>query len=129
MNIENDKELNLSKNEHECGCDEYDSCKGSKDYGCGCGCGCSCGDGPGAQYLTVIKDGSELKCQIVGIFGCGGHTYIAALCPVDETVLLFRYNFNPDRTIDIEDIMDDDEYEMVSKLFVAMHESQYEIVE
>ena len=56
-------------------------------------------------------------------------TYIAVLHPVEGTVILFRYNFNPDRTIGIEDIVDDGEYEMVSRLFVAMHGLQHEIVE
>ena len=129
MDIETDKAQNFSTDEHECGCDGHDNCQDSHDDGCGCGCGCGCGDGPGTQYLTVIENDSELKCQILGIFGCDGHTYIAVLHPIEETVILFRYNFNPDRTIGIEDIVDDNEYEMVSRLFVAMHGSQYEIVE
>jgi len=69
-----------------------------------------------------------LKCQILGIFGGGGHTYIAVLHPIEETVLLFRYNFRQDRTVSIADIEDDEEYEAVSRLFVAMHDSQYEII-
>ena len=135
MEIENENKLCCSEQEHECGCENHQSSEKelSKDEdsaGCGCGCGCGCGDGPGDQYLTIkLEDESELECKILGIFGCGGHTYIAVFHPIEETVLIFRYIFNEDRTISVEDIEDDEEYEAVSKLFVAMHENQYEIIE
>ena len=135
MDIDNEKNSSCSLNEHECGCDEKkcnekDCCEDKSNEGCGCGCGCGCGDGPGNKYITIVlEDNSELECQVLGIFGCNGNTYISLLNPTDDTVLLFRYVFNHDRTISVEDIVDDEEYEMVSKLFVAMHESQYEIVE
>lgn len=135
MDIDNEKNSICSLNEHECRCDdknstEKDCSEDQSNEGCGCGCGCGCGDGPGNQYITIVlEDDSELECQVLGIFGCDSHTYIALLNPIEDTVLLFRYILNPDRTIGIEDIVDDEEYDMVSKLFVAMHESQYEIVE
>ena len=134
MDIGKENKPCCSENEQVCECDAHqnsDQCNENQDSGgCSCGCGCGCGDGPGNQYVTlVLEDESELECQVLGIFGCDNHTYIALLHPIEETVLLFRYIFNPDRTIGLEDIVDDEEYEMVSKLFVAMHETQYEIVE
>jgi len=132
MNIEKENKLCCSGNENECVCHDHNSIENDSggdqiNEGCGCGCGCGCGDGPGDKYLTIIlEDDSKLECKIIGMFGCDGNTYIAILNPIEETVLLFLYNFNQDRTIGIEE---DEEYEMVSKLFVAKHESQYEIDE
>ncbi len=127
MNLENQKDSGGSENEHGCGCgcsdhSENDCCGGHNHDECGCDCGC--GHDHENQYLTLLlDDGSELKCQVLGIFEGSGNTYIALLHPTGETVFLFRCYTKEDQTIDIEEIEDNEEYESVSKLFLSLYNS------
>ncbi len=79
------------------------------------------GEDLGSVTLTM-DDGSELECDIVAIYPAGGKQYIALL-PIDEPedeagVLIYRYIDNGDEEDpDIENIEDDDEYDLAADAF------------
>lgn len=128
MDMDNEKTSCFSEKEHECKGDEQHS----NADGCGCGCGCGCGDSSGDvskdvqvnQYVTLIQpDSSELECQVLGIFQNCSFNYVALLHPIEETVLIFRFFLNPDRSMDLVEIENDEEYEAMSELFVSKFDS------
>lgn len=77
------------------------------------------------QEMTVtltLDDGSELECIVLTIFPAGGKDYIALLpmegAEADEgEVYLFRYSEDAEGNPDLQNIEDDEEYEIVSDAF------------
>lgn len=76
------------------------------------------------EEMTVtltLDDDSELECAILTIFEAGGRDYIALL-PLDGAeaeegeVYLYRYS-EADGQPELENIEDDDEYEIVADAF------------
>jgi uncharacterized protein YrzB (UPF0473 family) len=63
----------------------------------------------------TLDDGSDLECPIVDIFEITGQEYIALLHPKDEVVLLYRFFDHEDGTIEVTDIVSDEEFDKVSK--------------
>jgi len=120
-----DSENEIKSNGADCGCgcgcsgqhgSEEECCGGRDD------CGCGCEHDHENQYLTlVLEDDSELRCRVIGTFESDGRSYIALLHPTDGTAFLFRYTSHEDRSIDIEEIEDDAEYEKVSSLFMSLY--------
>ena len=115
--------------DHECGCggdhghDHECCCGGDHGHDHECGCGGGCGHDHGQKFVTlVMEDNSELQCPVIDIFELSGKSYIALFHPVEEAVLLLRLFEHEDGTIDIGEITDDDEFELVSKTFSALHE-------
>ncbi len=96
--------------------------------GCGCGSshdsedGCGCGGHDHQSVTLTLEDNTELVCPIIEVFDINEQDYIALLHPEDETVLLYRLFDNDDDTIDLESIDSDEEFELVSKTFLATHE-------
>lgn len=80
-------------------------------------------------YITLLlEDGVELECTILTIFEADGKDYVALL-PVnadenDDSVFLYRYSEEEDGTPVIENIEDDDEYEIVDEAFDEWLDSQ-----
>ena len=76
-----------------------------------------------------LDDGSELECQILTIFEADEQDYIA-LVPVDEAdqdeceVIFYRYFEDEDGTPSLENIDDDDEFEMVTDCFDEILDDQ-----
>ena len=80
------------------------------------------------EFDTVtltLEDDSELECAILGIFPAGDKKYIALL-PLDEDgevaddedVLLYRFiDHGEDEDPEIENIDDDEEYELAADAF------------
>lgn len=75
--------------------------------------------------LTVtltLDDDSELECVVLTIFPAGERNYIALL-PIDGEeaeegeVFLYRYTEGEDGEPNLENIEDDDEYEIVADAF------------
>lgn len=70
----------------------------------------------------TLDDGNECKCLVLTIFEAGGRDYIALL-PMDDDiaeegeVFLYRYLEDEDGNPDIENIENDDEYEIVADAF------------
>ena len=77
------------------------------------------------MFVTLdLDDGSSMECQILTIFEADDRDYIALL-PVDENeqpnddaeVFIYRYSEDADGNPSLENIEDDDEYEVVSDRF------------
>lgn len=80
------------------------------------------------EFDTVtltLEDDSELECAILGIFPAGDKKYIALLSldedgevDDDEDVLLYRFiDHGEDEDPEIENIDDDEEYELAADAF------------
>ena len=76
------------------------------------------------RVTLTMDDDSEVECRILGIFDVDEQDYIALL-PLDEVgepnqegdVFLYRYFEDEDGEPSLENIEDDDEYEMVADRF------------
>ena len=90
------------------------------------------------EEMTVtltLDDGSELECVVLTIFPAGDRDYIA-LVPMEGEeaeegeVYLYRYTETEDGAPTLENIEDDDEYEIVAVAFDELLDEQeyYEIV-
>ena len=87
------------------------------------------------EEMTVtltLEDDSELECIVLTIFQAGDKDYIALL-PMESQdteegeVFLYRYSETEDGTPDLENIEDDDEYEMVADAFdELLDEEEYD---
>ena len=71
------------------------------------------------DFLTLdLEDGTQLKCEILGLFEAGGKTYIAVM-PDDgsDDVYLYLYNEISEEEFVLEDIEDDDEFDRAAAEF------------
>ncbi|WP_240840090.1 DUF1292 domain-containing protein [Acidaminobacter sp. JC074] len=64
-----------------------------------------------------LQDGSVLECPVLDVFEVDGKEYIALLHPKDDVAMLYGYLDNEDGTIEVTDIISDEEFDKVSKLF------------
>ena len=88
---------------------------------CDCGQDCSC-----EEQLTVtlsLDNGEDVTCAILTIYEAGEHNYIALL-PLNEEgeqagedVYIYRYVEKEGQEPSLENIMDDDEYEVAADAF------------
>lgn len=84
------------------------------------------------EEMTVtltLDDGKELECVVLTIFPAGDKEYIALLpMEEDETdegeVYLYRYSEDEDGQPNLENIEDDDEYEIVADAFDELLDEQ-----
>ena len=72
----------------------------------------------------TLEDDSELECAILAIFPAGENNYIALMPMTDDgemdddgDILLYRFIDNGDDEPELENIDDDDEYEMAADAF------------
>ena len=87
------------------------------------------------MFVTLdLDDGSSVDCQILTIFEADGRDYIALL-PLDENgdtnedgeVFIYRYSEDAEGNPSLENIEDDDEYEVVSDRFdELLDEAEFE---
>ena len=87
------------------------------------------------MFVTLdLDDGSSVECQILNIFEADGRDYIALL-PLDENgddnedgeVFIYRYSEDAEGNPSLENIEDDDEYEVVSDRFdELLDEAEFE---
>lgn len=84
------------------------------------------------QEMTVtltLDDDTEVECVVLTIFTAGEREYIALL-PVDGAdsedgeVYLYRYSESEDGEPSLDNIEDDDEYEIVADKFDELLDSQ-----
>ena len=90
------------------------------------------------MFVTLdLDDGSSMECQILTIFEADGRDYIALL-PVDEDeqpnedgeVFIYRYSEDAEGNPSLENIEDDEEYEVVSDRFdELLDEAEFEDLE
>lgn len=65
------------------------------------------------DFLTLeFDDGTEVECEIMGVFDCDGKEYIA-LIPNDKSDDVFIYGYKEvgDEEFELVDIEDDEEFE------------------
>ena len=77
---------------------------------------------PEMTVTLTLDDGTELECVVLTIFPAGEREYIALLpmqgAEAEEgEVYLYRYTETEDRQPNLENIEDDDEYEIVADAF------------
>lgn len=84
------------------------------------------------EEMTVtltLDDGREIECVVLTIFPAGGKDYIALL-PMDDIeaedgeVYLYRYSEDENGQPNLENIEDDDEYEIVADAFDELLDEQ-----
>lgn len=84
------------------------------------------------EEMTVtltLDDGTELECVVLTIFDAGEREYIALL-PVEGEeaeegeVYLYRYSEDKDGNPTLDNIEDDDEYEVVADAFDQLLDDQ-----
>ena len=84
------------------------------------------------EEMTVtltLDDGSEVECVVLPIFEAGDRDYIALLptegAEADEgEVYLYRYEEDADGNPSLDNIEDDDEYEVVADAFDELLDDQ-----
>ena len=84
------------------------------------------------QEMTVtltLDDDTEVGCVVLTVFNAGEHEYIALL-PMEGAdseegeVYLYRYSETEDGTPNLDNIEDDDEYEIVAEAFDELLDAQ-----
>ena len=84
------------------------------------------------QEMTVtltLDDDTEVECVVLTVFNAGEHEYIALL-PMEGAdseegeVYLYRYSETEDGTPNLDNIEDDDEYEIVAEAFDELLDDQ-----
>ncbi|WP_320920022.1 DUF1292 domain-containing protein [Enterocloster bolteae] len=84
------------------------------------------------QEMTVtltLDDDTEVECVVLTVFNAGEHEYIALL-PMEgadseeDEVYLYRYSETEDGTPNLDNIEDDDEYEIVAEAFDELLDAQ-----
>ena len=84
------------------------------------------------QERTVtltLDDDTEVECVVLTVFNAGEHEYIALL-PMEGAdseegeVYLYRYSETEDGTPNLDNIEDDDEYEIVAEAFDELLDAQ-----
>lgn len=94
-----------------------------------CDCGCNAEEQDEMTVTLTLDDGNELECVVLTIFPAGKHEYIALL-PMegaeaeDGEVYLYRYSETEDGQPNLENIEDDDEYEIVADAFDELLDEQ-----
>ncbi|MBS5521328.1 MAG: DUF1292 domain-containing protein [Clostridiales bacterium] len=97
-------------------------------HGKDCECGCQDNNEEATVTLT-LDDGTELECSVLAIFPAGENQYIA-LVPLDQEdsedgdVYLYRFQEFEDGEIQLDNIVDDDEYELVADAFDELLDSE-----
>jgi len=93
-----------------------------KDDGCGCGHDHDHDhDHEHVHTVTLeLENGEELECPILDIFEVEGKEYIALLHPEEELALLYGFVEHEDESIELTEIVSDEEYELVSAAFTEL---------
>lgn len=89
-------------------------------------CGSDCNldfSNPNATVTLTLDDDTELECAVLTIYPAGEHKYIALL-PLDENgenhdgeVFLYRFSQEEGDQPVLENILDDDEYDIAADAF------------
>lgn len=94
-----------------------------------CDCGCNA-DGQEEMTVTLtLEDDTEVECVVLTIFTASEKDYIALL-PIEGEeaeegeVYLYRYSESEDGQPNLENIEDDNEYEIVADAFDELLDSQ-----
>jgi len=126
MSLDKEKECSCNEKDHDCGCG-HDHQHGHDNCNCDDNDGCGCGHDHEHEHQSItltFDDDTELECPIIDAFEINEQGYIALLHPVDQNALLYRFELNDDETINIDAIESEEEFELVSKTFLALGEEE-----
>ena len=105
------------------------TCAPSDCASCGLDCGSNSSTESHNTITLTLDDDSELVCAVLTIFPAGEHKYIALL-PLDENgenqdgeVFLYRFFQEEGQQPTLENIEDDDEYEIAADAFDELLDS------
>lgn len=100
----------MTDNKHKDDC----NCNNHEHHDCDCD-----HDHMEIMHLS-LDDGTEMECQVVGIFGVEDKEYIA-LVPLDEEESVLLYEFSEsEEGIELQNIEDDSEYDLVVEAFYEL---------
>lgn len=94
-----------------------------------CDCGCNAEEQEEMTVTLTLDDDTEVECVVLTIFTAGEKDYIALL-PIEGSeaeegeVFLYRYSEDADGQPNLENIEDDDEYEIVADAFDELLDEQ-----
>lgn len=94
-----------------------------------CDCGCNAEEQEEMTVTLTLDDDTEVECVVLTIFTIGEKDYIALL-PIEGPeseegeVFLYRYSEDADGQPNLENIEDDDEYEIVADAFDELLDEQ-----
>lgn len=96
----------------------------------GCGCGHDHDHDHDHEHVHTVtlelENGEELVCPILEIFEVEGKEYIALLHPEEEVALLYGFIEHEDESLEITEIVSDEEYELVAAAFNELVEEDEE---
>lgn len=103
------------------------NCDGNCD---GCSSDCTPDfDNPNSTVTLTLDDDTELECAVLTIYPAGDHKYIALL-PLDENgenhdgeVYLYRFSQEEGQQPVLENILDDEEYDIAADAFDELLDS------
>ena len=80
------------------------------------------------SHITLtLEDDSEMDCEVLGIFPVGDKEYIALLpedAGADGEVIIYRYTELENDEIQLDNIEDDEEFELVGEAFDEFMDEQ-----
>lgn len=80
------------------------------------------------SHITLtLEDDSEMECEVLGIFPVGDKEYVALLpedAGEDGEVIIYRYTELENDEIQLDNIEDDEEFELVGEAFDEFMDSQ-----
>ena len=95
------------------------------EHACGCGHDHDHDHEHHVHTVTLeLENGEELVCPIIEIFEVDGKEYIALLHPEDEVALLYGFIEHEDESLELTEIVSDEEYALVSEAFNTMFEQE-----
>ena len=104
----------------------------SNEHGPNCGCGCNDNINKEEEVTVTLTldDDSTLECIVLAIYPAGDHEYIALL-PTDSEddgeVLIYRFTQLENEEIQLDNIEEDDEYELAADAFdELLDEAEFE---
>ena len=101
--------------DHDCQCEG-----GHEDHECNCGCDHDHGE---IQTMNIVlEDGTEMKCNVIGVYDINEISYIALVEENDDEVLLYRYEEveGDENAIDLINIEEDEEFDLASQAFFEL---------
>jgi len=75
---------------------------------------------PEREVITLSLERGETECEVLGVFDVGDKQYIALLPLGDTDVIVFRCFEVEAGVAEIENIVDDGEYDRVTEVFKGM---------
>ena len=100
--------------------------------GCGCGQdheqnheGCDCNNEEMEIMNLSLDDGTEIECEVLGVFGVEDKEYIALLPLDEESVMLYKYS-ESEEGVELQNIEDDSEYDLVVEAFNELFDDDEE---